>query len=101
MTDIWGITEDGYYRPTQQEILADRRAKLRAAVDPDLDLGDETVLGQIIGVDSKPEALLWELGETIHHMMDPDSAEGEAFENLAKLSSCLKVLSSYCFVFLL
>lgn len=86
----WGVTEDGFYRPTQQELLADRESEQRAIIDPELDLGAETVLGQTNGIDTRQEAFLWELGQVLYHAIDPDAAEGAQFENLSKLSGTRK-----------
>ena len=91
MAQTWGVTPEGYYRPTFTELVGRLEVLERAGMDPDLDLGSETILGQHNGVTCAQYALAWEAGETIYHGMDPDSAEGALLENIAKLSGTLKL----------
>src|SRR5690606_33362109 len=90
VADTWGLTDDGFYRPSFEECLKRRQALYRADVDPDLDLGSETVLGQFLGVDCRSEALVWENQESLYHGNDPDAAEGILLENVSKITGTSK-----------
>lgn len=81
-----GVTETGFTRSTQTELLDALKAEQRATIDPNLALSTESVVGQVDGIVSRAHALLWELLEALYGTIDPDRAEGDALESLAKLS---------------
>lgn len=86
MAEPWGVTETGFYCPVYSELQEKLGTKLRAYVHPDLDLGDETILGQHSGITNRSRALVWEALRETYHSFDADAAEGVLFENLGKLT---------------
>ena len=54
-----GLTPTGFEVPTIDEIRAEMAAALRAAIDPALDTGPTSVMGQLIGILSEREHDQW------------------------------------------
>jgi uncharacterized phage protein gp47/JayE len=82
----YGLTEDGFLPKTLEIIQGEIGDELRAAFGPSLDLTDGSVIGQLVGIVSEREALLWELAEAINAGQNPDSATGRRLIELSALT---------------
>lgn len=91
----FGVTPQGFRRPTLQEILARIEARQRATIDPELDVSTESPLGQLNGIMARELSLLWEQAELIYHSNDPDRAEHAALLALAKLTGTERRAASH------
>ena len=76
------LTDTGF----QQKTLVDLRTELEAAYTSvfgsTVDLSPEGPLGQIIAINAKMLADLWEGAQEIYTSRDPDQATGEALDNI-------------------
>jgi uncharacterized phage protein gp47/JayE len=77
----YGLTSTGFVPKTLEVIREEMNASLRAALGP-LRLGDDTVLGQIVGIVAEREAVLWELAELVNASQDPDAATGPSLDGV-------------------
>lgn len=84
------LTAAGLLIKTQEEIISDMIAAIRAEVDPGLDLGTDDPIGQtvrIIGADIREG---WEVLEGIVSESDPDASEGVYLDNIAAFSGTIR-----------
>lgn len=86
----FGVTPDGFNRKTFQDIKSDFEGKQRAQIDANIDVSDETPLGQLNGIVGSALAEAWEGIEGAYHAYDPTAAEGEAMVNVALLTGTTK-----------
>lgn len=82
----YGVTSEGFSRPSVQEILALIETDQRAGISPTLDLSTESVLGQVNGIMAQHLGKAWEVLETAYNGFDPDRAENDQLTSLAKLT---------------
>lgn len=78
----YGLDENGFTRKRLQDIRSDINEEF-ISVFGDVDVSDESVLGQIAGVLAEPLAELWELMELIYLSQAPASADGVQLDNVA------------------
>jgi uncharacterized phage protein gp47/JayE len=82
----YGVTPEGFVRPSLQEILALIEADQRAEISQTLDLSTESVIGQNNGIYARQISLAWEALEAIHNGTDPDRAEDDQLTSISKLT---------------
>lgn len=86
MTAPFGVTPEGFSRPSVQEILALIEADQRAEISQTLDLSSDSVLGQFNGIIARQLGVAWEASQAVHDGNDPDRAEDDAATSLAKIT---------------
>lgn len=82
----FGLTADGLVIKRLADIKKEWEDSLRAGLGANLNLLPQAVFGQIVGIGSEREALLWELLEAIYNSHYPDTAEGTSLDNVLALS---------------
>lgn len=87
---MYGLTPDGFVIKTLPVIREEINESLRAAFGPSINLGDKSILGQIIGIISERIALLWEIAEVVNSSQDTDKAVGAALEALCSLTGTFR-----------
>jgi uncharacterized phage protein gp47/JayE len=90
MSDTYGLTTDGFFPKTLEVIRDELVAALRSAFGPSLDFSDQSLFGQIVGILSEREMLLWELMEQVYNSQNPDAATGEALDNICLLTGTFR-----------
>jgi hypothetical protein len=97
-----GLTPDGFVIPTQSDLQTALEAALRAQFGASLPLGNETVLGQMVGLVTNALALVWQRAEQVNSSQDPDAATGPALDQLSLLTGTLRApaLATTCPVIL-
>lgn len=83
----FGLTSTGFRAKQQQEIKAEIQTALQSAFGQAINLLPESVFGQIVGIISEREALLWQLAEAVFSSQAPASAEGTAVDNILALNN--------------
>lgn len=81
----YGLTSAGFREKRQDEILTSLQESLWADLGAHLNLDPDSLLGQILGVESIQLADVWALGLTMYNALDVDAAEGTLLENLCSL----------------
>lgn len=89
-----GLTSSGFVSKTLEEILAEIEADQRAALDPNLDVGPDTPLGQINAIIARQQRQVWELAEAVYASQHRESAEGLALTNLAALTGTRRMAAT-------
>lgn len=82
----YGVTAEGFVRPSVQEILDLIETDQRAEISATLDLSTDSVVGQINGIFANQLGVVWEALEAAYHAFDPDRAEDDQLTSLAKLT---------------
>lgn len=86
----FGVTAQGFVRKRLEDIKLEREQDLRDALGENINLLPEEVLGQIVGIGSEREALIWELMEAIYESQYPDQSEGVTLDNVASITGSVR-----------
>lgn len=84
---VYGLTAAGFVLKPQQQIIVEIQAALQAVFGQNINLGPESNFGQLVGIFSEREALLWELGQAVYSSQYPGGAEGTSVDNILALNS--------------
>lgn len=87
----FGVTPEGFGQKTVEDIKAEIEAAERASFGPAINLLSTSVFGQINGVFADRLAELWEVSAAIYRSIYPDSASGEALDNVASLTGVIRL----------
>ena len=82
-----GVTDAGFKRKRLDEILADKNAGVQAVLGSNLNLSPESPDGQINGVYSESDAVLWELAEACYNAFSPSKATGNTLSDLVQINN--------------
>ena len=86
----FGVTPQGFVRKRLEDIKAEREQDLRDALGENINLLPEEVLGQLVGVGSEREALIWEDMEALYFSYYPDQSEGVSLDNQASITGSIR-----------
>jgi len=86
----YGLTPQGFIKPTTQELLDEIREEILENIDPGLNLAPDQPLGQIIAIFANKLATVWEVAETLATAMNPDNAENFLLDNVCALTGTLR-----------
>lgn len=92
---VYGLTNEGFIIKTLSVIRDELNALLRQAFGASVQLGDQAIIGQMVGIISEMFSKLWELGEAVNSGKDVDSASGAALDQLCLLTGTLRPQASY------
>lgn len=91
----WGITDTGFYRPTYEEIVAEKERNAVVLFGQDIDTGEMSVLGKFLRLNAKDELRLYEIAEKVYYSISPLSATGSSLDNLCKFLPATRNAASY------
>lgn len=94
MATQYGLTSKGFVAKAQQVVISEIESALQAVFGANINLGAESVFGQIFGIFSEREALLWQLGEAIYSSQYPSGAEGTSVDNILALNNLKRLGAS-------
>jgi hypothetical protein len=86
----YGLTPTGFVIPTLAEIRTEINDEVFSLFGASVDVSDNDPLGQLIGIMSERELLLWELGQTLYAAMDPAAATGTLLDALCALTGTVR-----------
>ena len=89
-----GLTPEGWVPKTLEQILASIEERQRAAFGADVDTSEFSVIGQNNRIFADELAQLWELGEDLYDMLDPDKVTGAQQDALYSLTNTLRLPAS-------
>jgi uncharacterized phage protein gp47/JayE len=90
----FGLTPQGFEIMRQQDIISAINQQLQATFGQNINLGAESVLGQIVGIFSEREALIWELIEAVYVSQYPAGAEGTSVDNILALNNLRRLAAT-------
>lgn len=94
MAKQYGLTPQGFVAKPQQQIISEITADLQGVFGNNINTGPESVFGQLIGIFSEREALLWQLAEAIATGWYPSGAEGANVDNILALNSLKRLAAT-------
>ena len=82
----FGLTAEGFNRKRLADIKAEKEAAFKLVFGDNINLNPQSNFGQIIGIESESEALVWELAEFVYNAFYPSTAQGVQLSNLVTLN---------------
>lgn len=82
----YGLTPLGFVSKQQQQIISELQVALQTAFGQNINLLPEAVFGQLVGIFSEREALVWQLAEAVYASQYPEGAEGTSVDNILALN---------------
>ena len=82
----FGLTIDGFNRKRLADIKAEKEEAFKLVFGENINLNPQSNFGQIIGIESESEALVWELAEFVYNAFYPSTAQGVQLSNLVTLN---------------
>jgi uncharacterized phage protein gp47/JayE len=86
-----GITPEGFKKKALNEILGEIEDAERARISPSLNLLPSSVFGQINGIFADKLRELWDVAQAVYRSQYPDSASGEALDNVAAITGVIRL----------
>jgi uncharacterized phage protein gp47/JayE len=87
----YGVTEEGFLKKSLTVIREEIQAELLDQISSELDLQDTSVLGQIEGIFSDKLREMWDVAEAVYRAFYPDSASGEALDQVASITGVVRL----------
>ena len=96
-----GLTDAGFLGKRLPQIKAELEAEYKAQFGVDLNFAPETIIGQLIGIESEAFATIWAELEDVYQSQYPSTASGSALDllvainGLARLPAAATSVSGY------
>ena len=90
----FGLSNSGFVPMQQQDIISAIQTSLQATFGASINLAPTSIFGQIVGIVSEREALLWQLLEAIYNNASAVGAEGTAVDNLLGLTGLVRLAAT-------
>jgi len=87
----FGVTDTGFNEKTLDDIKTEIEQDLKASLGPSLNTLSDSVTGQIIGIFSAKLRELWEVSLAVYRGLYPDSATGDALDNVAAITGATRL----------
>jgi len=83
----YGVTDQGFVIKKLDDIQTEIQSSLRSTFGNGINLLATELLGQIVGILSEREALVWELAQAVYNSQYPDTANGVNLDNVASITA--------------
>lgn len=87
----YGMTEQGFNIKRLADIKREIQERVRAIYGNKINLRDSSQLGQLVGIFSERESLLWELLEAIYNSQFPMTAQGLNLDNVLTITGLVRL----------
>lgn len=94
----FGLTPEGLFVPRLPDLRTEIDQELLGLFGAAIDVSDESVEGQVIGILSERFALIWELLEILHGAVDSKKASKALLDALCALTGTLRAPATYSVV---
>ena len=91
MATQYGLTSFGFVVKQQQQIISEINASLQTVFGANINLGPEAVFGQLVGIFSEREALIWQLADAVYASQYPAGALGTSVDNILALNNLTRL----------
>lgn len=92
MATQFGLSLTGFNPKRQSDIISEIQSSLQDALGQNINLLPQSVYGQIVGIFSERESLVWELAEAVYSSQYPSGAEGSSVDNILALNNIARRL---------
>lgn len=83
----YGLTAAGFVLKPQSVIVSEIQTELQGTFGQNINLSPESNFGQIVGILSEREALIWQLALAVYASQYPAGAEGTSVDNILALNN--------------
>lgn len=90
----FGLTSTGLNIKQQSDIISEIQSALQSAFGANINLLPQSVFGQLVGILSEREALIWQLVEAVYSSQYPAGAEGTSVDNILALNNLRRLPAS-------
>ena len=94
----YGLTDSGFIKKRQPDIQTELETEFRTVFGAEINLLPTSIFGQVVGIFSEREALIWELLEEIYNSAFPDTANGVSLDNAVALTGVTRLPATYSIV---
>ena len=94
-SDIWGVTETGFYRPTLEDIINEKNKKAKQIFGEDFDVDEKTPQGKFFRVNAAAESKLCEIAEGIYYSIFPSTARGISLDRVCDFANLTRENAGY------
>ena len=94
MSVTYGLTAAGFVTKPQSQIISEIESSLQDTFGQNINLGPESNFGQLVGIFSEREALIWQLAEAVYASENPNFAEGTSVDNILALNNLKRLLAT-------
>ncbi len=88
-----GLSSAGFKRKRLDEILADKNEAVKGVLGENLNLSPESPDGQINGVYSESDSILWEVAEAAYNAFSPSKATENTLSSLVELNGITRQIA--------
>jgi uncharacterized phage protein gp47/JayE len=91
MSGPFGLTAEGFVPKTMDDVSTSLATRFKTAFGAQFksDIA-QAVAGQVVGILAEPIAELWELGEALYHVPDPEGNQGPALDEVCLLTGTVR-----------
>ena len=86
----FGITPTGFNRKRLEDIKTEIEDDLKAELGDNINLLSEELLGQLTGIMSERESLIWEQMDAIYNSQYPENSQGINLDNVASITGTVR-----------
>lgn len=86
-----GLTVNGFLGKRLPQIKAELEAEFRAQFGVDLNFAPETVIGQLVGIESEARSVTWAELEDVYQSQYPSTASGAALDLLVAINGLTRL----------
>lgn len=90
----YGITDEGFKRKKLDQILSEKNSDFKSIFGENFNVSPESPDGQINGVISESQSLLWELIESAYNGFNPSASTGVNLSNLVQINGITRLPAS-------
>lgn len=94
----FGVTDQGFVGKRLADIKLEIETSVRSTFGSGVNLDPRGPFGQLIGIFSEREALLWELAEAVYNGYWPQTAKGTGLDNALSLVGLTRQPATFSFV---
>jgi uncharacterized phage protein gp47/JayE len=94
-TDLWGVTGTGFYRPTLEDIIAEKNKVAKEIFGEDFETGELTPQGKFFRVNAAAESKLCEIAEGIYYSIFPSTATGISLDRVSEFANLTRENAGY------
>ena len=91
MATTYGLTAAGFVLKPQAQIITEIQSALQQVFGQNINLAPNSNFGNLVGIFSEREALLWELGQAVYASQYPGGAEGTSVDNILALNNLRRI----------
>ena len=87
----FGVTPEGFKLKTLSDIKSEKEADLKSSLGASINLSDNSVLGQLVGVNSESLSSLWEQLQNVYNSFNPELAGGVSQDNISSINNIVRL----------